>query len=159
MKKNYVNAIFKGKLLFGIESWGGTNKANIKLIEKEMFTAAKYALGKEDRYKSDRFRLRKLGWLELEKEIKFSEMKITHKILNQNILEEMSIIMPMNTNNNRIQNHRKLGTKPRYLMKSKLTRSTFRNCAYHYNTLPSMITKTLDLSKFKKLLKYHIITL
>ena len=63
--------------------------------------------------------------------------------------------MPLNHKNLRIKNHNKLDSKPKWLGKNKLTRSTFRYRAYHWNTLPKEITSQVEYHKFKKSLKKY----
>ena len=98
MKKKVVNSVFKGKLLFGIEQWGGGTKENLNKVESELKKAAKLALGKEFSNKSDRQRFNQLKWMTLGNEITFANQQATHKILNRKIPEGMSSLMPMNSN-------------------------------------------------------------
>ena len=156
MKRKVVNAIFKGKINFGIEQWGGAKKITIDLIDKEYKKATKTALGYDYRDKTHSQRLRELKWLPLDKEIIFATHKATYKILNWKVPLKMSSIMKMNNNHMRIQSQRKLGTKPNILNKNKLTRSTFRNRAYRYNTLPALVTSSDNISKFIKNLRAHM---
>ena len=106
-RKQYVEAIFKSKLNFGIENWGGISKATLKLIQNQVKIAAKIALGKEFYNKSDNQRLRQLSWLPVEDQIKYSTMTMAYNIFNFGIPEEMSSKNPMNKNGLRIQEQRK----------------------------------------------------
>ena len=45
IRKAYVSSIFRGKLLYGIETWGGTSKTNLQKLQNEQSKAAKFALG------------------------------------------------------------------------------------------------------------------
>ena len=49
-----------------------------------------------------------LSWLSIKGDIEHSTMKLTHRILNQQIPEEISTKMEMNTKSLRIGKHRKL---------------------------------------------------
>ena len=68
MKKNYVNAVFRGKLLFGIKTWGGTSQENIKLIQNQQNIAAKMALGFKFFNKTINQRQKELNWLSIDNE-------------------------------------------------------------------------------------------
>ena len=64
--------------------------------------------------------------------------------------------MPMNEKTLRIKTHRKLGTRPRWLGMSKVTRASYRARSYLYNTLPQFLTTLPDLNKFKEKLKIYL---
>ena len=117
MKKSVVNGIFRGKLLFGIETWAATSKMNIKVIESEQNKMTKLALNKKFANKSYNQRLKQLNWLPIEAELDFATDKITHKIINTGIPAEMHALMPINSNQRWIQAQMKLGSKPKNLMK------------------------------------------
>ena len=70
--------------------------------------------------------------------------------------DEFTKLMPLNTNGYRLQSFRKLHNKPKALMKSRQSRSTYRNRAYKYNSLPSNITKITDKIRFKKEIKEYM---
>ena len=89
-------------------------------------------------------------------EIRYATYTKTYKNLTENVNDEMKHIVKPNENNNRLQHDKKLGTKPKKLMKSKQSRSTYRNRTYTYNQLPSRITKLEKLAKFKESLKSYL---
>ena len=98
-----------------------------------------------------------MGWLSVRGDIIQVSHKMTHRILNTNIPEEIVSKMPMNKKSLRIGLHRKLDTKPKSLSKNKLAKNAFRSRAYLYNTLPEKITTLTKTSVFKKHLKMHLI--
>ena len=149
----YANLIFKSKLLFGIETWGGAPKGLISNVQKLQNQATKLAVPAILKYKSDRQRQKYLSWFSIKDEILFATHVQTYKILNWGILEVLSSLMPKNTNQLRLQTHEKLDTKPKWLGTNAVTRASYRNCAYYYNTLPKNVTTQKDLPKFKKELK------
>ena len=73
-KKQYTSAIFRGKLLFGMETWGGTKQAHVTALQKLQDQAAKLAL--QGITNSDKLsslqRHNKLNWLPVKEEIIFS---------------------------------------------------------------------------------------
>ena len=91
--------------------------------------------------------------MDIETEIESATHKQTFKILNWNIPEEISIKMPMNSNSMRMQSNKKLATKPKWLGKNKLSRSSYQNRAYRFNTLPNIVTLQESFKDFKKELK------
>ena len=155
-KRILANAIFKSKVLFGIETWGGASKGLLSQIQKIQDKITKMSVPRDLVNKSPRQRLRHLEWLPIESEIKMSTFSLTYKILNWNEPKELSALMPKNNKSLRIGSQVKLDAKPKWLGKSKLTRFTFRNRSYEYNTLHSNITTQKTLKKFKKALKEHL---
>ena len=80
----------------------------------------------------------------------------TNKILNISDDSELKHLIKINTNSLRMQYQQKLSPKPSELTKSKASKSTYRNCAYKYNTLPSDITKITKYATFKTKLRLHL---
>ena len=154
-KKHYVNAVFRGKALFGIETWSGAKKSNINSIQKLQETAAKIALkgqkGMEKMSKSQR--QKSLKWLSIQEEAKYAIFRTVHNIINNQIPAELHQLMPINYTSPKLEIHSKLAVKPKHLNRTSLSTSTFRNQAYHYNTLPGRITFFKDPVKFKKMVK------
>ncbi len=83
--------------------------------------------------------------------------KMTYKIINLNIPEELSLIMPLKEKYLRIKNKKKLNTKPAWLSLSKVAKSTYRGRAYQYNSLPHSMTTEKSYNKFKKILKLYFL--
>ena len=158
-KKIYTNSIFRGKLMYGIENWGGTNQSNITIIQKLQDQAANIALkGTKNVEKLSMSQKHvKLKWLSIPMEVELATANMVHKVINKGVPAELKELMPMNTVTSRIQIHRKLAAKPRILNKNQLLKSTFRSRAYKFNTLPGRITSLTDHSKFKKWAKIHFI--
>ena len=149
----YGQAIFKSKMIFGAESWGGAQQTLLTKVQSIQNRVVKNILGKEHYNKSLRQKHLILNWLSVKAEIEQSTHKLTHKILNENIPEEISARMSMNTKSLRIGLHRKLDTKPKWLNKNKTTRASYRSRAYKYNTLPEKITSQIKKKTFKKELR------
>ena len=152
----YAQAIFKSKILFGAESWGGSKVSLINQIQAIQDKVVKYTVGPENYNQSIRQKHQLLKWLSIKGDIAQATMKMTHKILNVNTPEEIATKMPMNTKSLRVGLHRKLDTKPRFLTKNKLTRASFRARAYHYNLLPEKVTSMVKMKDFKKELKAYL---
>ena len=111
-RKQYVEAVFKSKLNFGMENWGGgVSKSTLNLVKKQMNIAAKLAIGPLFYNKSDRQRAKIMSWLPIQDEIKFTTMKMAYQILNKGIPEEISVKAPMYKNGRRIQEQRKFYKK------------------------------------------------
>ena len=157
-KKTYTNAIFRGKVMFALEIWGGAKKSLITIVQKLQDRASEIALKglkNADRLsKSQRNKI--LKWLPIEEEIKLSTMKMVNKILLTSVPAGLAALMPKNEIAPRIMVHHKLASKPTFLNKSLLTRSTFRNRAYIYNSLPGQVTSLKDHMKLKKWAKVHM---
>ena len=72
----------------------------------------------------------------------------TYRVLNESKPEEIATQMKINKKTLRISEHMKLDTRPRWLGKSRMTQSSYRNRAYQYNTLPKELTKNTEVKKF-----------
>ena len=152
-KMKYANSLFKSKLMYGLEQWGGTTKTILKKVQNLQDQVTKIVLPREYKGKSAKQRLVKLGWVSVDKEVQRATHIQTYKILNKGTPQEIASQMPMNIKSLRIKEHRKLSTKPRWLNKNKVTRACYRNRAYGYNTLPKVVTSQPETKKFKKELK------
>ena len=144
--------------MFALETWGGGSKSLIKRIQNLQDQASKLAIGKLHPKYSPSQRQTKLNWLPINDEITLSTMAFTWKIIHLHIPEEMNSVMPENQTGHRIQAHRKLAAKPKWLHANKITRQSLRNRSYRYNLLPGQITQITDLRKFKKATKQHLKT-
>ena len=156
-KRIYTNAVFRGKLLFSIENWGGAKKSLLTEIQKLQNQASKTTLQGTlniERMSSNQ-RQEEMGWLPIQTEIQMATDKMVHKVINREIPAGISALMPLNTVTSRIQIHRKLAAKPRALNKNQVTASSFRSRAHMYNCLPGRITSLTDTSKFKKWIKIY----
>ena len=129
------------------------------MIQKLQDKAANLALkGTKNAERLSKYQKNKqLNWLPIDQEIKLSTMKMVNKILLTSVPVGLSQRMPENTTAPRIMVHHKLSTKPVFLNKSLLTRTSFRSRAYIYNTLPGRVTSLRDHKKFKKWAKVHLI--
>ena len=143
-KSVYATSVFKLKLMFGIETWGGAKKVSFNKVQNLQDQASKLAVPTNLREKNGRQRLDIINWLPIEKEILFATNCQTYKVLT---------CMPMNLKHLRIKTHMKLGTKPRWLGQNVATRKSYQNCAYIYNTLSKVAMTQLTLLKFKRELK------
>ena len=149
-KARFANAIFRSKLMFGLKSWGGGPKTLINTIQTLQDQMTKLTIPKKYAEKHPRQRQKILKWLDIRNEIDRATHLQTFKFINTDSLGELQTLMPLNNKARRIAEHRKLSTKPKWLMKSKLTRSLYRSRAYTYNNLPKSITQITELNKFKK---------
>ena len=158
-RAQYANAIFKSKLLFGIESWGGgVSQTLIKKLQGLQNQASKLAVPKQFSFKSNRQRETILKWKSIKNEILWATYCHTFKILNLGIPEELALVMPKNKNGLRMSSQNKLDKKPRWLSKNKATRASYRNRAYAYNTLPKVVTSQTIYKDFRKELKNYLAT-
>ena len=149
-KAIYTNAVFRSRIMFGLETWGGAAKTLRSKIQKLQDKASELALPRQYKFKSSSQRQKVLGWLSIEDEIYRSTCTLTYRILNEGIPQKMAELMPGNFKTLRIRDHKKLGTKPKWLGNNKLTKSLFRARAYYFNTLPPSITTLPNIKKFKK---------
>ena len=149
----YAQSTFKSKIIFGAKSWGGSKKSLIDKIQSIQDKVIKNTLGPAFYNKSSRQKHNKIGWLTVQGDIDQTTFKMTHRILNENIPEEIASKMPMNLKSLRIGLHRQLDTKPKWLTKKKVANNSFRARAYSYNTLPQKITSIIKSKDFKKELK------
>ena len=67
------------------------------------------------------------------------------------IPDGLAVVMSKNRKSLRIAEHNKLGTKPRWFSKNKVTRAAYRNRAFKYNVLVN--TSQDKLKDLKKELK------
>ena len=144
--------------MFGIETWGSAKKSLISKVQQLQDRATKLSVSKQELTKSNRQRRKLLNWLSVRQEITFATHVMTFKVLNWGNPQELASVMPSNTKSLRIKSHQKLGTKPKCLNRTALTRSSYRSRSYYYNTLPKETTTQPDLIKFKKSLKNHMKT-
>ena len=139
-RAQYAQAIFKSKILFAAESWGGASRTLIKKVQSIQDRVVKNILGPQHDKKLIRQKHLVLKWLSVRGDIEHATNKFTFKILNDNIPEEMSTKMKMNLNSLRMGQHRKLESKPRWLSSNKTVHTSYRAQAYKYNTLPEKVT-------------------
>ena len=78
--KNYLNAIFHGKLTFAINVWGGAGKTFLSKVQCLQDRAAKVTLGHPARLKSASQRRQMLGWPSIQEEVNMGTLKLIHKI-------------------------------------------------------------------------------
>ena len=99
-----------------METWGGTDQTHITKIQKLQDSAAKMALShvKKTQKLSKYQRRQQLKFNSIQDEIKLSTMKMTYKIINQKIPEQLSEMMAINNSENIIQSQKKLQTKPKF---------------------------------------------
>ena len=71
----YSNAVFRSKLLFGIETWGGCSKSLISKVQLLQDKAARVAYGSRNPNKSDRQVQAELNWLPVVDEIRVATYK------------------------------------------------------------------------------------
>ena len=143
---------------FCLESKPGEFEASlISTVQKLQDIAVKLALHGTKNLEKLSYSQRNtaLNWLPISQEIELSMAKMVHKIISNQIPAELADLMPLNKTAPRISIHQKLATKPSWLNRSQLTRSTFRNRAYSFNNLPGRITSLQDHPKFKKWAKVH----
>ena len=135
---------------------GGAMQTQLITVQKLQDQASKLALDRQHHNLSPRQRQQLLGWLSIDQEITRVTHTQTYKILTTGKPQEIATQMPKNEKNLRIQAHHKLGTKPHWLGTNRTTRSSYRNRAYTYNTLPINLTAQTDFKKFKKDLKNYL---
>ena len=141
--------------MFGIKTWGAT-KGLLTKVQNLQHQATKLSVPPHQREKTNHQRLNLVNWMSIEQEVKYSTHCQTYKVLNWGIPEVLSLHMPRNDKHLQIESHIKLSTKPEWLGKNLITRSTFRNRAHFYNTLPKSLTILPTLLKFKTQLKKHM---
>ena len=155
-KQNYASAIFRGKLNYAIDAWGGALKTSLNKIQDIQDKTTKFILGKKGSKMSADQRRKELKWPSIQQEARLATLRITHTIVHQNIPEELSTRMPLNVRNLTIKKAYKLDTKPKHLNLNKRTQGSLRNRAYEFNTLPHRLTQLKDKHTFKKWLKKFI---
>ena len=143
--------------MYGIESWGGALKTTITKLQNIQDKMTKLTLGNRGQNMSSKQRQRFLGWLPIHLEIQSAAHRMTFKVINSQIPEEIASLMPMNNKALRIANKRTLDTKPAWLSKSKAAKSSYRGHAYLYNTLPDDITTELKFKKFKNKIRQYFL--
>ena len=157
-RQEYSNAIFRGKLCFAADAWGGASKTMIAKVQDLQDRAASVTLGKKAGKKSKAQKLQSLGWPTVKQEIELATNRLTHKILHDKVPEELALKMPQNVRNWKIKKMIKLDTKPRWLTQNKRTNSTYRSRAYIFNTLPHRLTTINESKRFNKWVKIHTMT-
>ena len=155
-RKNYVNSIYRSKLMYAIETWGGVKKTTLQKLQKMQNQAAKFAMAGQHPRDSENQRQTRLGWLSIQKEVQLQTHIMTWKTIHMGIPEEVAARMPTNKTGRRIQAQNKLGKKPKWLDKNKINRQAYRSRSYQYNTLPGTITQLGSLKKFKKATKEYL---
>ena len=152
-KRIYTASIFRGKLLFGIETWGGVKADLISKVQHLQDQATDIALrgtpGIEKISKSQKNRI--LNWMNIQQEVIYATTTSLHKIIHTRVPATLAELLPLNTVTSRMRIHKKLSAKPRILNSTKLYRSTFRSRSYIYNTLPGRVTSISDHKTLKKM--------
>ena len=112
--QEYTGAIFRGKLLFVIETWGGVKSSTLDKVQSLQDKAAKIALSglKINDCLSRLSRQLRLNWLSVQDEVKLATFKMTHKIINNGHPASLKDLMLVNISALRMTIHRKLATKP-----------------------------------------------
>ena len=146
----YSTAIFKGKLLHGIQTWGGMPETTLNTIQKIQDIATKAIIGYKYPRASNTERLKHMKWMTVKQEIDLATLNFTHKVISHNNPAELSELMPLNTKGLRMTTQRKLHTKPKILNINDKLENSFRSISYLYNTLPSQPTTITDHSNKKK---------
>ena len=95
-KARFANSIFRSKLMFSLETWGGGPKTLITRIQSLQNQASKWALPRKLREKMTRQRLKILNWLSIKDEILRATHLQTFKVLNLQSPRELHEMMPMN---------------------------------------------------------------
>ena len=155
-KARLVNSMINSKIRYGVELWGAEAPKTVKTIQRIQDKAADLALGQNFHLLSNKQKRTKLNWLSVDEMTRYNTLNITHKILNHQSPVEFSQLMPLNNSITRRTEDLKLATKPKEL-NSRTRKTTLRSRAYHYNTIPSIITKIKDNKKFKLHLKQYIL--
>ena len=96
-RAQYTNAVFRSKLMFAIEAWGGASKTLIQKVQNLQNQAAKLALPNNKYNLNSRQKHNLLNWHSIQTEIEIATHKFTWKIINYNIPEELAAQMPLNT--------------------------------------------------------------
>ena len=86
-RAQYAQAIFKSKILFAAESWGGASRSLIKKVQSIQDRVVKIVLSPEHDRKSIRQKHLVLKWLSVRGDIQHTTNKFTFKILNDQIPE------------------------------------------------------------------------
>ena len=143
--------------MYGIKTWGGAQLTSISKIQKLQDRMSKLTLNHRHKNLSASQRQHLLGWLTVKQEIISASHKMTFKVVNFKIPEEISPLMPLNENSLCLKGTNKLAAKPAWLAMSKAAKASFRGRAYTFNTLPHEITKEVKYSKFKeKIRNYYL---
>ena len=114
-RQNYSQAIFRGKLCFAADAWGGASKTMLSKLQDLQDRAATVTLGKKAGKQSKSQKLHTLGWPTVAQEVNLATNRLTHKVLHRKIPEELAIKMPQNERNWKIKKMIKLDTKPKWL--------------------------------------------
>ena len=157
-KRIYTNSIYRSKLMFAIDTWGGCSTKLLKKVQHIQDKASKIVIGKQHPRDSANQRQQRLNWLPIKKEVELATHQMTWKVINLGIPEHVSSLMSLNLAGQRLQTQRKLAAKPRWLDTKKVFKQTYRSRAYKYNTLPGHITSQTTFNKFKKLTKAYLLT-
>ena len=80
--KRLADGLVNSKLRYAIEIWSGTTKTNITKIQKIQNKTTRIVMGKEGSMKTDKQRLKTLGWKDIETMAKEATMKLVNKTLN-----------------------------------------------------------------------------
>ena len=68
-KKIYVNSLFRSKIMFALETWGGAPRTSISKVNRLQIQAAKLAAGGTHPRDSDHAMQKRLGWPTLDQQI------------------------------------------------------------------------------------------
>ena len=155
-RKIYATSIFKGKLTYAIDAWGGVGEALLTKVQNIQDRVVKAALGFKGEKLSNLQRQQLMGWVSVRQEVIIATMRLTHKVVHYGVPEELAATMDLNVRNHRLRIAHKLDTKPKVLNKNKRMRSSFKSRAYYFNTLPHRLTEIEESKCFNRWLKVHL---
>ena len=153
--KNLANAIFMGKLYYAAELWGGAPNFVKKKFQHLQLEMARTVLGPKSWRWSKSHLLREMGWMEIDHILAFTANKLIYKMLHQQKPELMSFRLRNNLNvntfNTRLSGPNKLGSRPKNIGRTKMTKNQFRVKAYiFYSQIPEEIQNLSNFDHFVK---------
>ena len=161
MIKQLANGLFQSLINYGLELWVGAPLYLRKKIQSLQLQACRIVFGKKSNRWSTKKLLTEMKWNSIQNMLEIASAKLTHSIINQDKPEVLSYriksLNKPNPPNTRITGTGKLGTKPKIVGRTQITKNHYRANTYQiYSKIPQIITDIKDPQKFKRCLKkYH----
>ena len=154
--RNLANALFIGKFNYAAEIWGGAPKYIIKRFQSLQLEVARSVIGPKSFMWNKKTLLEKMSWMSIEQLLGYTSNKLTYKILHMGqptllAARYNDTKLPV-INNTRLTGHNKLGSRPRNVGRTRLTRAQYRPMSYfYYSQIPEEIQ---NLSVYKHFCKW-----
>ena len=154
--KQLTNGIFSSKIYFGSELWIGAPNYLKKKIQTLQLQACRLTLGPVAQIWSTKRLLTEINWDLVNSLLEITSSRLTHSIIYQYKPEVLAHRIKSQSKQNppdtRITGQGKIGTKPKNVGKTIVTKNHYRANTYEiYSKIPKIITDIKEPQFFLKI--------